>query len=87
MADKALAILLLICSHEVWVKVTSDWSTAYAYACAYVDLLFTSQSYDIGISTITRRTNSPVFLVLMLMLTQFSLFTHVLVLMLKLKRQ
>ena len=25
-ADEASAILLLICSHEVWVKVTYDWS-------------------------------------------------------------
>ena len=43
------------------------------YACAYVDPVFTSQSYDISIST--RRTNLYVFLVLMLMLmsTQFSL--------------
>ena len=28
MADEASAILLSICSHEVWVKVTYDWSTA-----------------------------------------------------------
>ena len=28
MADEASAILLLICSNEVWVKVTYDWSTA-----------------------------------------------------------
>ena len=28
MAGQASAILLLICSHEVWVKVTYDWSTA-----------------------------------------------------------
>ena len=28
MANEASAILLLICSHEVWVKVTYDWSTA-----------------------------------------------------------
>ena len=27
MANEASAILLLICSHEVWVKVTYDWST------------------------------------------------------------
>ena len=26
MADKASAILLFICSHEVWVKVIYDWS-------------------------------------------------------------
>ena len=26
MADEASAILLLIYSHEVWVKVTYDWS-------------------------------------------------------------
>ena len=28
MADDASAILLLICSHKVWVKVTYDWFTA-----------------------------------------------------------
>ena len=28
MADEASAILLLICSHEVWVKVVYDLSTA-----------------------------------------------------------
>ena len=44
-----------------------------AYACAYVDPVFTSQSYDISISISTRRTNLSVFLVLMLMSTQFSL--------------
>ena len=46
-----------------------------AYACAYVDPVFTSQNYDIIISKSTRRTNLSVFLVLMLMLmsTQFSL--------------
>ena len=27
-ADEASAILLLICSHEVWVRVTYDWSKA-----------------------------------------------------------
>ena len=44
-----------------------------AYGCAYVDSVFTGQSYDV--STSTRRTNLSVFLVLMLMLmsTQFSL--------------
>ena len=73
MADEGSAILLLICSHEVWVKVTYDWSMAWAYACAYVDPVFTSQSYDISISISTRRTNLSVFLVLMLMSTQFSL--------------
>ena len=44
MADKGSAIFLLIWSHEVWVKVTYDWC---AYACAYVDPVFTCQSYDI----------------------------------------
>ena len=45
-----------------------------AYSCAYVDPVFTSQSYDISITISTRRTNLSVFLVLMLMLmsTQFS---------------
>ena len=28
MADEASALLLLICEHEVWVKVTYDWFTA-----------------------------------------------------------
>ena len=47
----------------------------YAYACAYIDPVFTSQSYDISIRTSTRRTNLSVFLVLILVLmsTQFSL--------------
>ena len=27
MADEASVTLLLICSHEFWVKVTYDWST------------------------------------------------------------
>ena len=40
--DVSSSILLLICLHEVWVKVTYDWP--YAYACAYVDPVFTSQS-------------------------------------------
>ena len=46
------------------------------YSCAYVDPVFTSQSYDISISTSTRRTNLSLFLVLMLntlMSTQFPL--------------
>ena len=34
MADEASAILLLICSHEVWIKVTYDWSMAlWLYLC------------------------------------------------------
>ena len=79
MADEASAILLLICSHEVWVKVTYDWSMAWAYACAYVDPVFTSQSYDIRIRTSTRRTNLSGFLVLVLSLCRpsFHLRTHV----------
>ena len=38
-----------------------------AYACPYVDPVFTSQSYNISISTSTRRTNLSIFLVLVLM--------------------
>ena len=34
---EAPAILLLICSHEVWVKVTYDWFTACGDGYAYVD--------------------------------------------------
>ena len=73
----ACAILLLICSHEVWVKVAYDWSMA-LYLClwAYVDPLVTSQSYNI--STSIRRKNLSVWLVLMLM-SSFHLLTHVLV--------
>ena len=41
MADEASAILYLICWHEVWVKMTYDWSTA----LCYVDPVFTCQSY------------------------------------------
>ena len=41
------------------------------YACVYVDPVFTSESYDIIISTRTRRTNLSVFLVLMLLLPGF----------------
>ena len=44
-----------------------------AYACAYVDPVFTSQSYDISISISTRTTNLSVFLALIVMPTQFSL--------------
>ena len=43
-----------------------------ADACAYVDPVFTSQSYDISISISTRRMNLSVFLVLMLMLMRYS---------------
>ena len=55
-----------------------------SYACAYVDLVFTSQSYHI--STRTRRTKLSVFLMLNLTLPIFHLLTHVLLLMLMLMR-
>ena len=44
-----------------------------AHACAYVDPVFTSRSYDISMST--RRINLSIFLMLMftLMSSQFSL--------------
>ena len=45
-----------------------------AYAIAYVEPVFTSQSYNISISMSTRRTNLSVFLVLMLMLMLMLLF-------------
>ena len=46
-----------------------------AYACAYVNPVFTCQSYDISISTSARGTNLSIFLVVLLMhmSTQFSL--------------
>ena len=71
MADEASAILLLICSHEVWVKVTYDWSTTLCLCLCICRFL--SQSCDIIKSTNTRRTTLSIFLVLMLMSTQFSL--------------
>ena len=46
---------------------------ACTYASAYLDPVFTSQSYDISTNTSTRRTILSVFLVLILMPTQFSL--------------
>ena len=75
MADASSAILPLICSHEVWVKVAYDWSMALCLCYCLWRPVFASQSYDISISMSTRRTNLSVFLVLMLMLmpTQFSL--------------
>ena len=74
MTDASSAILLMICSHKVWVKVTYDWSTALRLCLCLCRPVFTSQSYDISFSTSARRTNLAVFLVLMLMLmsTQFS---------------
>ena len=75
MANEASAILLLICLHEVWIIVAYDGPRRCAYACVYVDPVFTNQSYDlsISISISTRRTNLSVFLVFILMSTQFSL--------------
>ena len=50
MADKASAISLLICSHESWVKVTYDWSTALCLVALCLSLCRTrfhySQSLD-----------------------------------------
>ena len=66
----------------------SNITTIILAILAYVDLVYTSQSYEISISMTTRRANLSVFLVLILMLMspQFSpgVFTclHVLVLML-----
>ena len=52
----------------------SKWPVIGPRPCAaYVDLVFTSQSYDISISTSTRRTNLSVFLVLIIMSTKLAL--------------
>ena len=68
MVDEASALLLLICF--AWDLGQSDlWLPGplpCAYAYAYVDPVFTSQSYDISIITSTR-TNLFVYTVLMLM--------------------
>ena len=86
MADEASAILLLICSHEVWLKVAYTGPRPCAYACAYVDPVFTCQSCDMGIST--RRTNFVVRFscayAYALCRPSFQLLTHVLVPMLML---
>ena len=88
MADEASAILLLICSHEAWGKVAYTGPRPCAYACAYVDPVFTCQSYDMGIST--RRTNFVVRFTCAyayaLCRPSFHLLTHVLVPMLMLMR-
>ena len=36
MVDEAFAIFLLICSHEVWVKVAYDWSTALVLMLVFI---------------------------------------------------
>ena len=63
-AKKCTKNVHLNSSHEVWVKVTCDWSTALCLSSAYVDPVFTIQSYDISISinTSTRSTvpNRPI---------------------------
>ena len=71
MVDEASAILLLLFRMRSGSKWLMIGPLPCAYACAYVDPVFTSQSYDISIST--RITNLSVFLVLMLMSTQSSL--------------
>ena len=48
MTDASSAILLMICSHKVWVKVTYDWSTALCLCLCLCRPVFTSQSYDIS---------------------------------------
>ena len=50
------------------MRSESKWPMIGPLPCAYVDPIFTSQSYYISISTSTRRTNFSVFLVLMLIL-------------------
>ena len=40
MADEASAILLLICSHEVWVKVAYDWSMTLCLCLCLCQLSF-----------------------------------------------
>ena len=79
MVDKVSAMLLLICSHEVWVKVAYDWSTRpCAYACAYVE---SKLGHKHKHKHKHKKNELVWFFVLMLMSTQFSLASHVLVLM------
>ena len=40
MVDEVSAILLLKCSHEVWVKVTHDWSTALCFMLVLMSTQF-----------------------------------------------
>ena len=71
MADEASAILYLICWHEVWVKVTYDWSTEGPRPCAMSTQFSLVKATSISTST---SANLSVFLVLMLLLmsTKFS---------------
>ena len=72
----ASAILLVIFSPEVWVKVTYDWPTIlclYATRFSLEKAVKTTTQGDISISISTRRMNLSVFLLLMLMSTKFSL--------------
>ena len=81
MANEVSAILLLICSHKVWVNVTYFWSTALclAHACVYANPVLQHKH--------KHKKNERVcffFLCLCLCLCNhsFHLLTHVLVLML-----
>ena len=73
MTDEASAILLLICSHEVWVKVAYDWSTALCLCLCLSRPRFHQSKLRHKRKHNTRRANLSVFLALMLMSTQFSL--------------
>ena len=68
-------ILLLICSHEVWVKVTHDWSTALCLCLCLCRPSFHSSKLQHKHTHKQQKKNLSVFLVLMLMpmSTQFSL--------------
>ena len=55
MANALSAILLLICSLRSGSKWPMIGPQPCAYACAYVDPVFTSQSYNISMSTSTKK--------------------------------
>ena len=84
MANKASAILLLICSHEFRVKVSYDWSTALC-SCLW---LWWPRFYKLKLRHIKgwaqEESTCPFFLCLCLCLCRpsFHLLTYVLVLML-----
>ena len=74
MVDASSAILLLICSHEVWVKEAYDWSMAlYLCVCLYQPCFHWSKLRHKHKHKKNELVGFFFVLMLMLMSTQFSL--------------
>ena len=61
MADASSAILLLICCTRSGTKWPMIGPQPCAYACAYVNPVFTSQSYDLSIKHKNKKNNLVCF--------------------------